>query len=317
MKLRLLFLILIFVANGYAAGAQDIIHKRSGESIEVLIVDISPGVVKYKKFEKPHGSVYSIARDQVEKITYQNGKTISFEEEEEREPPVEQDSAVLKTKSSPVLGWHLGMGASSLSGDIVDAKALLASSLGASLTLPIGKNNTLLVGIDILSVGCGLNDFQAYDIDNNSWEFTKVSEDLGYISLLVTDRFFLNPGRNYYIEGGGYGSFLMNANLNADAEVYSPQGVLIDSGPYTEELFSFYKSFDFGLVAGLGGRIPLGKSAKWHLTAGARFYYGLTNIVDDDAAVVMAILHGLQDYRESNIFGLIFVGVDIPTKSKQ
>jgi hypothetical protein len=316
MKLRVFFLILIFVASGYVAGAQDIIYKRSGESIEALIVDISPGVVKYKKFDKPHGSVYSIARDQVEKITYQNGKTVSFEEEE-REPPVEQDSVVLKPKFSPVLGWHLGMGASSLNGDIVDAKALLASSLGASLTLPIGRNNSLLVGVDILSVGCGIKDFPAYDNDNNRWEFTKASEDLGYISLLVTDRFFLNSGRNYYIEGGGYGSFLMNANFNADAEVFSPQGVLIDSGPYTEELNSIYKSFDFGLVAGLGGRIPLGKSAKWHITAGARFYYGLTNIVDEDVATVLATHLGLQDYRESNIFGLIFLGVDIPTKSKQ
>ncbi len=313
MKIKVFTLFVVcFLIGTYALG-QDIILKHDGETIQALIVDISPGVIKYKKFDKPNGSVYSIARDQVQQITYQNGKIISFEGEEEREAPIEQDSVVLKAKSSPVFGWHLGLGASSLYGDISEIKALLASAIGASITLPIGQNNTLHFGLDILSVGCGINDFHLYDNDNNRWEFMNVSEDLGYVTLVAMDRYFLNAKHNYYLEGGGYGSFLMNATLNSDVEIYSPQGAMIDSGPYSEKLFSFYKSFDFGLIAGLGGRIPLGSSGKWHLTAGARFYYGLTNIVDSGAATAA----GLGNYSESNIFGLIFVGVDIPTKSKE
>ena len=83
MKIKALSIIILVLLCVSGASGQDIIKKHNGETIEVFIVDISPGVIKYRKFDKPHGSVYSIARDQVEKITYQNGKTVSFEEEEE------------------------------------------------------------------------------------------------------------------------------------------------------------------------------------------------------------------------------------------
>lgn len=313
MKIKVFALFIIYLLMGTYAMGQDIILKHDGETIEALIVDISPGVIKYKKFDKPNGSVYSITRDQVQQITYQNGKILSFEIEEQKVKPIETDTAITRTKTSARFGWHLGLGASSLYGDISEIKALLASAIGASITLPIGQNNTLHFGLDILSVGCGINDFHLYDNENNRWEFMNATEDLGYVTLVAMDRYFLNAKHNYYLEGGGYGSFLMNATLNSNVEIYSPQGAMIDSGPYSEKLFSFYKSFDFGLVAGLGGRIPLGSSGKWHLTAGARFYYGLTNIVDSGAATAA----GLGDYSESNIFGLIFVGVDIPTNKKE
>jgi hypothetical protein len=105
----------------------------------------------------------------------------------------------------------------------------------------------------------------------------------------------------------------MNATFSGNDEVVNSSGATIDNMSFTETFVDFYKSFDFGLAVGLGGRIPLDKNRKWHLTAGVRFYYGLTNIVDPDAAILI----GFADYQESNIFGLVFVGLDIPTKSKQ
>jgi hypothetical protein len=60
----------------------------------------------------------------------------------------------------------------------------------------------------------------------------------------------------------------------------------------------------------MGGRIPLDKNNKWHLTAGVRFYYGLTNIADIQ-------IPGFESYSEYNIFGLVFVGVDIATRSSK
>ncbi len=311
MIIRAVFFISIFILFGSPAGAQDIIRKHTGESIEVIIVDVSPGVIKYKKFEKPEGPVYSIAREQVEKITYENGKTLSFEKEEERIEQHDREPVSNLARPSPTMGWHLGLGASDLYGDIADSKIQMASAIGASFTLPIGKSNTIMIEADILSVGCGIKDFEIYDQDNNKHVFTGIKEDLGYLGILLTDRFFLNQNRNFYIEAGGYGSFLMNASLSGTEEVTDTSGVVIGSGEFSEQVVQYYKPYDFGLAAGFGGRIPLGKSGKWHITAGARFYYGLTNIWDDTS------IPGLEGYRESNIFGLFFVGVDIPTKSKE
>jgi hypothetical protein len=312
MKIRAftVFLLLLFCIS-FTYG-QDIIKKHNGETIEALIVDISPGVIKYRKFDKPHGSVYSIARDQVEQITYQNGKTVVFEEEEKSDRPVKQDTTIKPPRPSPVFGWYLGMGGSSLYGDIEGAKMQLASTIGATLALPVGKNNTILLGFDILSLGCAFEDIDLTLDDGTRVEISNANEDLGYLGLVVMDRYFFNTKMNYFIEGGGYGSFLVNANYSGEATVTDPQG-FVENGTFSEQINDFYRAYDFGLLAGIGGRIPLGKSAKWHILMEARFYYGLTDIADPDPAIWGL---GWEDYRESNIFGLILVGVDIPTRSQ-
>jgi hypothetical protein len=312
MGMRAFFFFFLLLIPGFLLQAQDIIYRNTGETIEATIVDISPGVIKYKKYGDQQGPVYSIAREQVEMIIYADGKITRFEKEEEQEELPEAGSQKPIIRPSPTFGWHLGFGPSSIYGDIENAKARLASTIGASFVLPTGQNNTVMFGVDILSVGCGLRDFRLFDDDDNRWEFSEASEDMGYISLLVMDRIYLNVKRNYFLEGGGYGSFLLNASFNAQAEVYNVQGTLIDEGPYSEDWTTFYKMFDLGLAAGLGGRIPLGKNGKWHITAEARIYYGLTNIFDLDNIS----MSGIIDYRESNIFGLLLIGVDIATRSK-
>jgi len=310
MNIRALVFIFLFLLAGFSAGAQDIIQKHNGETIEALVIDISPGVIKYRKFSQPNGPVFSIAREQVDRIMYESGKTVTFESEEKTTRPVDQDPAIAHVKPSPTFGWHLGVGGSDLYGDISGNKMQLASAIGATFSLPVGKNNTILLGVDILSLGCRFEDIDITYDDGSRIVITNSNEDLGYLSVLAMDRFFLNGNRNYYIEGGGYGSFLMNAATSGEAEITDTNGV-VTSGTFNEKIFEYYKPYDFGLAVGVGGRVPLDKNKKWHLTAGARFYYGLTNIIDD------SFVTGLDGYRESNIFGLIFIGVDIPTKSKQ
>ena len=186
----------------------------------------------------------------------------------------------------------------------------LASAIGVSFTLPVGKRNTLLFEADILSLGCAFEDMDYIDYrDSSRVVITNASEDMGYISLLVMDRYFLNEKRNYFIEGGLYGSFLIDAKMLGDVEITDSTG-MISSGSFEEKLLELYSSFDFGLTGGIGGRIPIDKKGKWHISVGARFYYGLINIVSSD-------FPGLENYKESNIYGLIFVGMDIPTRSTQ
>ena len=313
MGTRIFLLLLIMVLAVVSAGAQDIIHKKTGEEVPAIVVDVSPGVIKYKKPEKPNGPVFSIAREQVDRIVYESGKVVYFAQEEDEEAeaePSEKEEISKAGKTSPVLGWHLGMGASSIYGDIEGSKIQLASTLGATFTLPVGQNNSILLGLDILSLGCGLDDIDYTDpSDSSRIVLSKLREDLGYVSLLLMDRFFLNPNRNYYVEGGFYASFLMAGTITGEGVITDTLG-MVTSGAIEETLVDIYKSYDIGLSIGFGGRIPLDKKNKWHLTAGARFYYGLTNIADIQ-------IPGFESYSESNIFGLVFIGVDIATKSSK
>lgn len=309
MKTCLYFFILILLLTATAAGAQDIIFKRTGEEIQSIVMDISPGVIKYKKFDKKNSPVFSIACEQVEKIIYENGKIVEFTKPERDIEEHTQEKILPPVKISPTLGWHLGVGASNLYGDIEGNKMQLASVIGASFTLPVGRKNTLLFEADILSLGCAFEDMDYIDHrDSSRVVITNASEELGYIGLVVMDRYFLNEKRNYFVEGGIYGSFLIDATMLGDAEITDTTG-MISSGSFEEKLLDFYSSFDFGLAGGIGGRIPIDKKGKWHISAGARFYYGLINIANID-------IPGLE-YKESNIYGLIFVGVDIPTRSTQ
>lgn len=309
MGMRTFFILSFLLIPGFLVQAQDIIHRHTGETIEATIVDISPGVIKYKKYGDPQGPVYSIAREQVEMIVYADGKITRFEKEEEQEELPEAGSQEPIIRPSPTFGWHIGIGTSSIYGDIAGARARLASAIGVDFLIPFGKNNGILLGADVLSLGCSFEDIDEILDDGTRVVITNSSEDLGYLSILVADRYFLNRDRNYYFEGGFYGSFLISAFINGDAEITDTSGI-VTSGSFNDQLFDFYKAYDLGILAGVGGRIPLGGSKKWHLLVGARFYYGLTNIWDPE------IMPGSEDYIESNIFGFVFVGVDIPTRKE-
>ena len=114
MEARFTFFIFILLLTATIAGAQDIIIKRTGEEIQAIVLDISPGVIKYKKFDNKNGPVFSIALEQVEKIIYENGKTIDFTKPEPDIEEHEQENTFPPEKISPTIGWHLGVGASNL-----------------------------------------------------------------------------------------------------------------------------------------------------------------------------------------------------------
>lgn len=308
MKPIKLSLILIFIFAGSKVDAQDIIFKKNGEEIQSIIVDVTSGVVKYKKFELQDGPVYSIAREQVEKIAYESGKTVNYETPEEEEQIIEEVPQQPISPSS-TFGWHIGFGSSKIIGDIIKSKWQMASTIGASFNLAVGSTSSFIFGLEILSVGCGLEDEAFYDSDTTYYEITNWRQDMGYIGLEALYRQYFNRGRNYFAELGLYGSFLISAQEEGDAVITKINGIS-NSGTFQDDLVAFYHPFDYGIAVGAGGRIPLGESKKWHITLGARFYYGLQNIFDYNS-------FGLPEITESNIYGLILVGADIPTKSSQ
>ncbi|HSG67933.1 MAG TPA: porin family protein, partial [Bacteroidales bacterium] len=272
------------------------------------IIDVTPGVIKYKKFENQGGHVFSIAREQVGRIAYENGQTTYFREEEPKREKITEESPPQRKRPSSTFGWHIGFGGSTINGEYINSTWQLASTIGASFNLNIGAQSTLLFGAEILSIGCGLKDENYFDFrDSSYYEFSNWNQDMGYIGLEVMFRQYFNHGRNYFFDIGLYGSFLINATWQGDVVITDTAGNVTE-GPFNEDLTDFYQPLDYGLAGGVGGRIPLGESKKWHITLEARFYYGLQNIFDYKSL-------NLLESRESNIYGILLVGVDLPTNS--
>ncbi|GAA4445352.1 hypothetical protein GCM10023188_48370 [Pontibacter saemangeumensis] len=78
LKTNLLFSFLCLVLL-QAVQAQDTITKRSGESVQAKVLEITPGEVKYKRFDLLEGPTYSVAKADVLLIQYENKTTEVFE----------------------------------------------------------------------------------------------------------------------------------------------------------------------------------------------------------------------------------------------
>lgn len=63
-----------------ASLAQDIIYKRNLEEIKVSIVEIDSLILKYKIFDFSESPVFTIRKAEVEKVKFQNGTILYFEE---------------------------------------------------------------------------------------------------------------------------------------------------------------------------------------------------------------------------------------------
>jgi hypothetical protein len=88
----------------------------------------------------------------------------------------------------------------------------------------------------------------------------KSTTKLGYINIPVMVQYRLVP--EFYLEAGPQIGFLAGAHAK--------------SGKVTVDVKDAYKSVDFGLGFGLGYQFPIG------LGVGARYMFGLSNIVDTD-----------------------------------
>jgi hypothetical protein len=79
MNMKTLLLSLLLLTVSLSAYCQDKIYKRDGSTLTVLVKEISDKNVKYKKYDNQAGPDYSIAKDDVEKIQYQNGSEDVFD----------------------------------------------------------------------------------------------------------------------------------------------------------------------------------------------------------------------------------------------
>ena len=57
---RFLIVVMVLLGSALASRAQDMITLRSGESILAKVMEVSPSVVKYKRFNNLDGPTYTM-----------------------------------------------------------------------------------------------------------------------------------------------------------------------------------------------------------------------------------------------------------------
>ena len=78
MKKIINLFILSMIIGFSSAIAQDKIYKKGGEVLEVKITEIGVDEIKYKLFNDKDGPAYTVEKDRIIKIVYQNGRVETF-----------------------------------------------------------------------------------------------------------------------------------------------------------------------------------------------------------------------------------------------
>ena len=105
---KLIYLSLAFFFVSFSSAlAQDKIYKKGGEVIEAKIIEIGEDEVKYRLFNVADGPVYTIAKDRIIKVIYDNGREETYQSNfKDAELYADQKKMALKINFlSPLLGF--------------------------------------------------------------------------------------------------------------------------------------------------------------------------------------------------------------------
>ena len=103
-KVYLFFLAMFFYGVVFA---QDKIYKKDGEVIEAKVTEIGSDELKYKIFNDQNGPTYSLEKDLILKVVYENGRIESYQSNL-KDPALYADQAKNAIKInflSPLLGY--------------------------------------------------------------------------------------------------------------------------------------------------------------------------------------------------------------------
>lgn len=76
--MKKLLLILVIITSSLTATAQDVIVKKDGSTILSKVVEIRTTEIKYKKWNNQNGPMYTVDKNDVQIINYENGEKETF-----------------------------------------------------------------------------------------------------------------------------------------------------------------------------------------------------------------------------------------------
>lgn len=148
---KLLLLPLLFAC--IQSFAQDVIIKKNGEELKAKVVEITETGIKYKAEDNLDGPVYNIAKTEVFKLKYANGKSDFFGNTETKTEPVKEKKiepvavtqiskydSLMKLSANNKTGAIIGLVTGPLflvGGAALITVGVIDNSVGSSITKPI------------------------------------------------------------------------------------------------------------------------------------------------------------------------------------
>lgn len=105
--MKKIYSVLLAVCFCGAALAQDKIYKKGGEILEVKVIEIGTDEIKYKIFNDQSGPTYSLDKDRILKVIYQNGRSENYQSNL-KDPALYADqskNAIKVNFLAPLLGY--------------------------------------------------------------------------------------------------------------------------------------------------------------------------------------------------------------------
>lgn len=102
-----LYIFIFLICLTISASAQDKIYKKGGEIIDAKISEVGTNEIKYKVFEDDDGPLYTLEKDRILKVVYENGRTELYQNSL-KDPEVYADQAKNAFKVNflaPLLGY--------------------------------------------------------------------------------------------------------------------------------------------------------------------------------------------------------------------
>lgn len=217
---KIIVLLFLWLGLQAAAHAQDVMVRRDGSEMNVKVVEITPGQVRYYRSDNQEGPVYVENRNRILKIKYANGTEDVFTEETVAQPPVIDSRKIRKVRYSGLveLTPYAGFGSSGTT----------HGSSGASITTAHGIQ---LMDKYFLGMGIGVN------VESNG--------DL-YVPVYTTFRLDLGQAR-----ARPFLSFSLGFQLGGfDYDAYYDTGYLA-YGLWSNAMFGYLFGNKMYLAAGL------------------------------------------------------------------
>lgn len=102
-----IYLLLILLGLAATAQSQDKIYKKGGEIIEARITEVGTDEIKYRVFSDQSGPMYSLDKDRIIKVVYENGRVETYQSNL-KDPSLYEDQAKDAIKVNflaPLLGY--------------------------------------------------------------------------------------------------------------------------------------------------------------------------------------------------------------------
>jgi len=208
-KLLLLFAAISIFAN---VDAQDIIIKKNGDEIKSKILEVAIDNVKYKKFENIDGPTYTISKEEIFMIRYENGNKDVFNK-------IQETTSQKETTKDDYLrkGIHLGFHITPGAGAILVYNYKLGFGVNSGIDLNIYFNDYVGLKTGITYQNLPINYYEYYyQYDYYTGYNYYDSEVKGSVSSIgIPIKFLLTTGKKvgFYLETGFNISFPISSNL--------------------------------------------------------------------------------------------------------